>query len=97
MPITVRKKFKIQMSKPKMYFVYIINEKHISWDFCIRTLMNVFNKNRDQAEALAEEILTNGEAICGVYMYDIAETKATMVEQLAKDEDLSMSCLIEEV
>lgn len=94
---TNRPNFFSQLDKPKLYFVYILYEKHISWDFSIRILMSVFHKSREKAEAITHEILTNGEGLCGVYMFEIAETKAKIVEKQAKDEGLSMSCLIEEV
>jgi len=97
MPITVKQNYKIQLNKPKMHFVYIIHDKYISWEFCMRMLMEVFYKTEENANEIANEILTNGEAICGVYMFDIAETKATMVEELAKKEGFSLFCLVEEV
>ena len=80
-----------------MYLVYILYDKHVSWEFCMKTLMDVFHKSREKAEIITEEILTNGEGICGVYTFDIAETKSNLVETQAKDQGLSMWCLIEEV
>ena len=80
-----------------MYLVYILYDKHVSWEFCMKTLMDVFHKSREKAEIITNEILTNGEGICGVYTFDIAETKSNLVETQAKDQGLSMWCLIEEV
>lgn len=97
MAIKIRTNFFPPLDKPKMYFVYILYDKHISWNFSMRILMRVFHKNRETAEAITDEILTEGEGLCGVYMFDIAETKAKLVEEQAKKEGLSMWCLIEEV
>ena len=59
--------------------------------------MNVFHKSLEEAEAIADEIVTHGEGFCGGYPLEIAETKAELVEELAKKEGFSLSCLIEEV
>ena len=59
--------------------------------------MSVFHKSREKAEIITNDILTNGEGLCGVYMHEIAESKAKIVEEQAKNEGLSMWCLIEEV
>jgi len=60
-------------------------------------LTTVFYKSEEDALLLADEIIGNGEALCGVYMYDIAETKASIVEEIAKKEGFSLWCLVEEV
>ena len=80
-----------------MYLVYILYDKYISWEFSIRILMTIFHKSREQAEAITDEILSEGEGLCGVYMFDIAETKAEIVEEQAKKEGFSLRCLVEEV
>lgn len=103
MPITIKKPatlkayLKIEVNTPKMYLVSILNDKHIPWEFCMRILMDVFHKNLEDAEAIAHEIVTNGEGFCGGYMLEIAETKAELVEKQAKEEGYSLVCLIEEV
>lgn len=100
MAITIRTHRTIffpQLSKPKLYLVYIHYDKYISWDFSVRMLMGVFHKSQEQAEAITDEILTYGEGLCGAYMYEIAETKTKLIEEQAKIEGFSLWCLIEEV
>ena len=97
MAIKIRTNFFPPLDKPKMYLVYILYEKYISWEFCVRTLMTVFNKNFEDANAIANDILTDGEGLCGAYIFEIAESKAELVEKQAKDENFSMRCLVEEV
>ena len=80
-----------------MYFVYIINEKYISWEFCMRVIMGIFYKSEEEALAITEEILSEGEGLCGVYNFEIAESKAKSIEHQAKQEGMSMRCLLEEV
>ena len=97
MAITIQTNYFPQLNKPKMYFVYIIYDKFVSWEFCVRVLIDTFKKDRQTAEAIAHEIVSEGEGLCGVYMREIAETKAEIIEELAKKEGFSLSCLVEEV
>jgi ATP-dependent Clp protease adaptor protein ClpS len=97
MPITIKPYVEMKLDKPKMYFVSILYDKYISWEFCMRMLTTVFHKSQEDAEAIAHEIVTNGEGFCGGYMLEIAETKAEIVEKQAKEEGFSLWCLVEEV
>ena len=96
-PVTLKSYLKIEVNTPKMYLVSIINDKHVSWEFCMRILQEVFHKDLDDAKAIAHEIVTNGEGFCGGYILEIAETKAELVEAQAKDEGFTLLCLVEEV
>ena len=97
MPITLKSYLNIQFDKHEMYLVSILYDKHVSWEFCMRILMEVFHKNLEEAKAIAHEIVTNGEGFCGGYMLEIAETKAEFVEAQAKKEGFTLTCLVEEV
>ncbi|MDP2077963.1 MAG: ATP-dependent Clp protease adaptor ClpS [Sulfuricurvum sp.] len=94
---THRTNFFPQLGKPKLYLVSIHYDKYISWEFSVRVLIEVFHKSREQAEAITNDILTEGEGICGAYMFEIAESKAKIVEDQAKKEGFSLWFLIEEV
>jgi len=63
----------------------------------MKVLTEVFHREYEDAEAIAHEIVSNGEGFCGGYMLEIAETKSALVEELAKKEGFDISCLIEEV
>jgi len=97
MAIKIQTNYFPALNKPKMYLVYIIYDKYISWEFSVRVLKEVFYKGQEQAEAITNEILTDGEGLCGAYMFEIAESKAEIVEALAKKEGFSLQCLVEEV
>ena len=96
MPITIKPFLDMQRDKQKMYFVSIIYEKYVSWEFCMRVLKDVFHKTQDEAALITDEILTDGEGFCGGFMFEIAEHKAEIVESMAKKEGFSMCCLVEE-
>jgi len=97
LPITLKSYLNIRFDKPTIYFLSILNDDHVSWEFCMRILTSVFHKNQEDAESIAHEIVTNGEGFCGGYMLEIAETKAELVETQAKKEGFTLNCLIEEV
>ena len=94
---TIKSYLNTEFSQPTLCLVSIIYDKHVSWEFCMRILDTVFHKTQEDAEAIAHEIVTNGEGFCGGYMAEIAETKAELVEAQAKKEGFSLTCLVEEV
>ena len=96
MPITIKPYIDMQVNKPKIYLVSIIYDKYVSWEFCMKTLMDVFHHTEENAKIITDDILSNGEGFCGGYMLEIAETKAELVETKAKKEGLSLFCLVEE-
>lgn len=86
-----------QIGDPRMFGVFMLNDHYTTWDFCIRVISSVFHKNVQEADAITYEIHTKGKGLCGVYVYEIAETKASVVKQRARDEGFPMRCSIEEV
>ncbi len=97
MPIKIESKSYVRPKTQKTYLVSILNTNYVSWEFCRKALTDIFYMSQEDADAISNEIVTNGEGICGVYVFEIAETKAAMVEELAKKEGFSLYCLIEEV
>jgi ATP-dependent Clp protease adaptor protein ClpS len=97
LPVTLKSYVNNQFDKPEMCLVSIINDKHVSWEFCMKVLEEVFHKNYEDSEAIAHEIVMNGEGFCGGYIQEIADTKAELVEQLAKKAGFELTCLVEEV
>ncbi|PHR55450.1 MAG: ATP-dependent Clp protease adaptor ClpS [Arcobacter sp.] len=85
-----------QLDEPKRYIVFMLNDDYTSWDFCLRIISSVFHKTIEEADAITNEIHTKGRGFCGIYPYEIAETKARAVEQQAREEGFPMKCAIEE-
>jgi len=96
MAIEIVMHFKTQLREPKIHLVYMLNDDYTSWDFCLRIITNVFNKTLEEADAITNEIHTKGKGLCGIYNYEIAETKAAIVQQQAREEGFPMRCSIEE-
>jgi len=84
------------LDEPKLYFVYMLNDHYTTWDFCIRIITTVFHKTTEEADKVTQEIHTKSKGLCGIYTYEIAETKAKSVEHQARREGFPMRCSVEE-
>lgn len=85
-----------QLDEPKKYLVYMLNDDYTTWDFCLRIITRVFHKTFEEADNITKEIHTKGKGLCGAYDYEIAETKAYLVQVEARKEGFPMKCSVEE-
>ena len=81
---------------PKKYAVFMLNDDYTTWDFCIRIICTVFQKTVNEADNITNDIHTKGKGLCGIYPYEIAETKAEIVRKQARKEGFPMRCSVEE-
>jgi ATP-dependent Clp protease adaptor protein ClpS len=65
-------------------------------DFVVEILMGVFRKDITQSEQIMYAIHKSGKAVCGVYTYEIAETKVFQVKTLAKRNGFPLLATLEE-
>lgn len=87
---------KLSVALPKQYKVILLNDDYTSMDFVIDILMNVFHKNYQQAETIMLDIHKKDKGLCGVYSYEIAETKVTQVHKLAREQGFPLKAIMEE-
>ena len=93
--VTVQIKRKIK--RPNPFQVLLLNDDYTTQDFVIIVLQKFFYKNFDDATTLMLKIHNEGEAICGVFNYDIAQTKVEQVISYARDNEHPLMCVIREV
>ncbi len=86
----------VELREPPMYKVLMNNDDYTTMDFVVMVLLSVFHKSRPEAERLMMQIHKKGRALCGIYPYDVAETKVKQVELLAEKHKYPLSCSIEE-
>ena len=79
-----------------MYKVLLHNDDYTSMDFVVDVLIGIFHKSHAQAEQIMLQIHEKDKAICGVYSFEIAETKAQQVKQKAKENEFPLLATIEE-
>ena len=80
----------------KRYKVILLNDDYTSMDFVVEILMDVFKHPLDNAINLMLSIHKDGKAICGVYTYELAETKIDQVTKRARENEYPLKAIMEE-
>ncbi|TWH76818.1 ATP-dependent Clp protease adaptor protein ClpS [Azomonas agilis] len=84
-----------QLKAPSLYRVVMLNDDYTPMDFVIEVLEGFFNHNRESATKIMLTVHTQGKAVCGVFTRDVAETKATQVNEYARECQHPLLCQIE--
>ena len=80
-----------------MFRVLLLNDDYTTMEFVIEVLIHVFNKSQADATRIMLSVHQNGSGVCGVYTYEVAETKKETVHSLAREREFPLKCTIEEV
>ena len=80
----VIEKTKQKTKKPSMYKVVMLNDDYTPMEFVVEMLQVYFSKTQEQATEIMLHIHQRGLGICGLYTYEIAESKATQVLEKAR-------------
>ncbi len=81
--------------KPSMYKVLLLNDDYTPMEFVIYVLQRFFSKSAEDATKVMLHVHQNGVGICGVFTYEVAETKVTQVMDLAQQHDHPLQCTME--
>ena len=84
-----------QTRKPSMYRVLLLNDDYTPMEFVITVLRRYFNKNPDEATRIMLHVHHHGVGECGVYTYEVAETKVTQVMDFARRHQHPLQCVME--
>ena len=88
-------KTKPKTKKPHLYKVLLLNDDYTPMEFVVFILEQVFGKNRENATAIMLHVHQKGVGLCGVYTYEVAETKVTQVMELAHEYQHPLQCTME--
>ena len=88
-------KTKPKTKKPSMYRVLMLNDDYTPMEFVVHILERFFNKNRQEATRIMMHVHRRGVGICGVYTYEVAETKVTQVMDFARQHQHPLQCTLE--
>jgi ATP-dependent Clp protease adaptor protein ClpS len=88
-------KAKPKTKKPAMYKVLMLNDDYTPMEFVVHILERFFNKNRQEATRIMLHVHRRGVGICGVYTYEVAETKVTQVMDFARQHQHPLQCTLE--
>ena len=81
--------------RPSMYKVLMLNDDYTPMEFVIYVLQRFFGMSHDKATQIMLHVHQRGVGVCGVYTYEVAETKVTQVMDLAKENQHPLQCTIE--
>ena len=81
--------------KPSLYKVILLNDDYTPMEFVIYVIEEIFNKNHEEAIKIMLHVHQKGIGICGIYTYEVAETKSNAVIDLAKSNQHPLLCTIE--
>lgn len=76
---------KPQLKPPPLYKVVLLNDDYTPMEFVVEILEVFFNMNREKATQVMLTVHTQGKGVCGIFTRDIAETKASQVNQYARE------------
>ena len=81
--------------KPAMYRVLLLNDDFTPMEFVIHILERFFSKNRQEATEIMFQVHRRGVGVCGVYTYEVAETKVNVVMDYARKNEHPLQCTME--
>jgi len=85
-----------KLKQPSLYRVVLINDDYTPMEFVVDILETIFGMERTSATQVMLEVHTKGKGICGVYNFEIAETKVAQVMGLAHQHQHPLLCEMEE-
>jgi len=81
--------------KPSMYKVLLLNDDYTPMEFVVHVVEKFFAKNRQEATDVMLHVHRRGVGICGVFTYEIAETKVAQVMDFARANEQPLQCTME--
>ena len=83
------------LKRPSLYKVVLLNDDYTPMEFVVEILETYFGMGREKATQVMLTVHTKGKGVCGIYPRDMAETKATQVNQYARDSGHPLLCEVE--
>ncbi len=85
-----------KVRRPPLYQVIILNDDFTPMEFVVDVLERIFNLDRTTATRVMLEVHTKGKGVCGVFTFEIAETKVAQVTAYARQHQHPLLCTLEE-
>ena len=90
------KEAKPELKQPSMYKVVLLNDDYTPMEFVVTLLEKIFGLDREKAPRIMILVHTHGKGICGVFTYEIAETKVAQVNEYSQRNQHPLLCTMEE-
>lgn len=86
---------KVKTKKPSLYRVVILNDDYTPMEFVVFILEKIFNMSGEEAYKIMLHVHNHGVGVCGVFTYEVAETKVAQVLELARRNEHPLQCDME--
>ena len=83
------------LTEPPLYRVLLINDDYTTMDFVVEVLRSVFNKSTEEATRIMLNVHHAGAGLCGVFSFEVAETKVDTVHALAREHGFPLKSTME--
>jgi len=87
---------KPKLKPPKQYKVVLVNDDYTPMEFVVHILATFFSMDHAKATRVMMAVHTKGKGICGIFSYEIAETKVDQVNEYSKMNQHPLMCTMEE-
>ena len=95
--VLIKKNTKKKLKKPSLYKVVMLNDDYTPMDFVVYLLKTFFKKNHEEASKIMLEVHNKGAAICGIFTFEIAETKILKVINTSRNNGFPLLCILEKI
>ena len=85
-----------KVERPKFFKVLLHNDDYTTMEFVLYVLQKFFSKSPEEAQRIMLKVHTEGVGVCGIYTYEIAETKVDQVKRAASQNGHPLQCSFEE-
>ena len=85
-----------KLKPPSLYRVVLINDDFTPMEFVVDVLESIFGMERTRATQVMLAVHTEGKGVCGMFSYEIAETKVAQVTRMANQHQHPLMCIMEE-
>ena len=84
-----------KVKEPSLYRVLLHNDDYTTMEFVVEILMHIFHKTIEDATRIMLNVHEKGVGVCGVYTFEVSETKVDTVHNLARDHGFPLKCSME--
>ena len=88
-------KTRAKTKKPSMYKVLLLNDDYTPMEFVVHVLENIFSKSRQEATDIMLHVHRRGVGICGIFTFEVEETKVAQVMDFARANEQPLQCTME--
>jgi ATP-dependent Clp protease adaptor protein ClpS len=86
---------KVVAKRPSLYKVLLLNDDFTPMEFVVTILEKFFNKTHQAATEVMLSVHNKGSGLCGIYPYEVAETKVALVTEYAREHEHPLQCTME--